>query len=873
MVRMSEVLRKKAFQKKVFQKKTAMKSYRGLAMKELSANRLTSFLILTAIILSTMMTAAMSQSAGVLSAMRRQQAITIGGERYATFVQLTEEQVKRLEQDERLSYTGRFVSLGDMEINDQMSLGIAEYQDGSIAARPGYSHIIKGRLPEKSMELALPEDALAFLGFEGKIGDKIPLSLSKALRHGIVVDAYDYKGEFTLVGIMESNFLGYTGGNILGLAGEGTAKALLPPDYLYYNVDIRTKEKKEFQAVMDDLCDNLQIHELDTMYNIPLLNALGIRYDGESADVALDVDDEGFSWLLAAGVLVVGMVLLAAGLVIYNILKIAVSQRLRQYGTLRALGALKGQLYTVVAMEILFLCLLGIPAGLLLGLLSAKGILTAALSQLSPEIFLAQDAQQLERLIGENASGKWGYLLLSAGITLLFSFFAAAPAARFAARVSPVRAMQGTKVNIRRCHISTNGLADKCCYHSHTGFLKKKIRNFERYYAFLNLRRNPGRTVVTILSLVMSITVFITLHSSLSLLGVSGDLSDHLGDYAVVNQYAGISPEELRKMEQDENVKEVAAQQFSVYEPDEDNQPIGVETDIILGVAERFQIFGFNDLWMDYRFGERLTEEQMELLKTGAGCVVRNPIPMEIEGVSFGNTHVEEGSIITVAGKKLPVLLSMSGYDGYFSVGNSGFINGVQVLVSDKIYPALTGKDTYAELRPILYEDGDRQAFDETLKEFVRRVPGTTTVSYEQTDRQFAESEAQIKMLGWGLILFVGLIGILNIINTVCTNVHTREAEIGVCRAIGMSRGSLFRIFLWEGGYYGLIAAFIGGLAGYLCVICVEAAVTDVFALVAPPVVPMLLAAGVSTGICMLAACIPLGSVGRISIVDSTRFE
>ncbi len=53
-----------------------------------------------------------------------------------------------------------------------------------------------------------------------------------------------------------------------------------------------------------------------------------------------------------------------------------------------------------------------------------------------------------------------------------------------------------------------------------------------------------SETAVTIMSLVMSITVFITLQSFLSLLDVSGSLSEHLGDYSIVNQYEGISPEE-----------------------------------------------------------------------------------------------------------------------------------------------------------------------------------------------------------------------------------------------------------------------------------------------------------------------------------------
>ena len=121
-----------------------MKHYHTLAYKELSAQRLTSFLILTAVILSTMMTAAVAQSAGVLSAMRQQQAIAIGGDRYATFVQLTEEQVRMLEEDPRLSWTGRSVSLGEQKLNGQLTLGLMEYQGDSMAARPGNTHVAEG---------------------------------------------------------------------------------------------------------------------------------------------------------------------------------------------------------------------------------------------------------------------------------------------------------------------------------------------------------------------------------------------------------------------------------------------------------------------------------------------------------------------------------------------------------------------------------------------------------------------------------------------------------------------------------------------------------------------------------------------------------
>ena len=59
-----------------------MKSYRTLALKELLSQKVTSILILIAVVLSTMMTTIVGQSIGVLSAMREQQAIAIGGNRY-----------------------------------------------------------------------------------------------------------------------------------------------------------------------------------------------------------------------------------------------------------------------------------------------------------------------------------------------------------------------------------------------------------------------------------------------------------------------------------------------------------------------------------------------------------------------------------------------------------------------------------------------------------------------------------------------------------------------------------------------------------------------------------------------------------------------
>ena len=827
-----------------------MRRYRTLARKELLAQRVTSMLIFLAIVLSTMMTAVIGQSMGVLSAMRQQQAIAIGGNRHAGFVQMDRQQVEVLEGDPRLSFVGTYVVLGSMKLDNTLILGLSEFQEDVSAVYPSNSTVKEGRLPEAPMELALPEDVLGYLGRSGKLGDTLTLTLSKALRHGVVTNSYDFTAQFTLVGITESNYMSYAAGTINGIVGPGTAEALLPEEYFYYNVDIRVADKGTFQETLNDLIAALSVHELDTQYNVPYLDALGIRYDAEGDFTGQS--SEGFSMMLAAGLLVGTLLLLAAGLVIYNILKITVSRRMTQYGVLRAMGADKGQLYFLVTAQVLLICAVGIPVGLLLGTLSAKGILTAATGMLSPKIFLVRDAGELNRLIEENSGGKGMFLLASAAVTLVFALAAALPAARYAARVAPTVAMAGSRTKVRR-----------------RSRREKKIRSFEAFYAWLNLKRSRGRTAITVLSLVMSITVFITLQGAVGLLDTAGSgVAEHYGDYSITNETAGFSLEEYQAMEEDPRVAKLTAMQFTFYEQGTDSHPVGIAFSVPLQPAETFQVVGLNSAYWDRAFSS-LPPEILEKLKAGEGCMVRNPLPLVYEGQEVPRTTILAGDTITVAGQELTVLDTLDGYETYLSVGNNGFINGVQIVVNESLYAALTGKTAYNELLPTLAEGVDREEYDTTVEALAGRVPGTLWLSFEDTDRQLEESFAQTRFLAWGLILFVGLIGLLNIINTVYTNIHTRVAEIGMQRAIGMSTGSLFKVFLWEGAYYGMIAAVIGSIAGYICTIFVEAAISDELRLVALPVLPMLEAAALAIAACLLATCIPLRRISRLSIVDS----
>ncbi len=126
-----------------------MKSYYTLAWREIKGQKLVSFLIIIAMVLSTMMTTAAGQSVGILKAMREQQAIT-PGRPLCFFVQITEEQAQALERDERFSYTGRYIQLGSMTLNDLLNLDLAEYWGDGLRTRPAYTKLVGGTAAPKS---------------------------------------------------------------------------------------------------------------------------------------------------------------------------------------------------------------------------------------------------------------------------------------------------------------------------------------------------------------------------------------------------------------------------------------------------------------------------------------------------------------------------------------------------------------------------------------------------------------------------------------------------------------------------------------------------------------------------------------------------
>lgn len=791
-----------------------MKSYLTLAWKELKAQKITAVLILAAVIMSTIMTTAAGQSIGILQSMRIDQA------------------------------AGDMIFVGSTPLGrSSLSLYLREYHDNALSMYPATGNVKEGRLPEKANEIALSEDALQYLESDASVGNTISLDLRTSVMDGSLPEL-EYSADFVLTGILENSYLGYASGTVEGIVGAGTAEELLPEEYLFYSTDFKTYDKQNFQSIIYALAEDLNVDERYIQYNWVLLDAVGISYD-EASDGDTGT---GFSFMTAACILVGVLVLLAAGLVIYNILKISVTKRIREYGTLRAVGAEKGQIYRLVSLQLLILCGAGIPVGLLLSTLSAKDILIAATGILNSDLFMANSTSELNSAINTAGTVKLPMLFASIAVTLLFALLASFPAARYASHVSPTVAMSGQAVKIRR-----------------RGKRNGKIRNFEAYYARLNLKRGRGRTAVTILSLVMSITVFVALQSFTGLLDASSSIQDmYFSDYAATNETVGIPAEAVKALSENDAVENVSATRLSVFMTDADDV-LPFETDLSVQSHETLQVVNVDEAGLQI-YAPDLSDQDMQALKDGTGCLVKNPIALSYGETTVPHTNLAVGDYVRLGDKTLRI----SGLiDTAITINNDGFTNGVQLIVNDEIYCSLLGNDSYSEVYPTLQDNADTDTFEGWLNNWCNEYPGTHWLSYRDSGNEMKKSFEQIKMLCWVLIVFIGIIGILNIINTVYSNIHTRIGEIGMQRAIGMSAASLYKTFLWEGAYYGIFASVIGAVSGYICCIFVGAARTDALQPATVPVAAIGEAAVISIAACLLATAIPMRSIARMNIVDS----
>jgi putative ABC transport system permease protein len=200
--------------------------------------------------------------------------------------------------------------------------------------------------------------------------------------------------------------------------------------------------------------------------------------------------------LYSLGSIFTGIIIFTSVIVISNSFRVSANQRMAQFGILKSVGGTRRQIISIILNEGLFLCLIGIPLGVLLGFL-------VQFIGLEISNFLLRD---INYLVGQTPTDRrlslifivsWQGLITSIVLAIVTVFLSAWLPGRKAAKISAIDAIRKIgEVKITAKEVRGN-------------LLVQKVFGFEGMLASKSLRRSRRSFRATVASLTFSIILFI----------------------------------------------------------------------------------------------------------------------------------------------------------------------------------------------------------------------------------------------------------------------------------------------------------------------------------------------------------------------------
>ncbi len=577
--------------------------------------------------------------------------------------------------------------------------------------------------------------------------------------------------------------------------------------------------------------------------------------------------------------------------IIYNSFAIAVTQRRKEIGILRALGATRGQIQTLFFGESAILGLLGSIAGVVLGVGIARGM-AKGLGDFLGEIYgVAQRAEEL------SANPK--LLAFSLALGMITSLIAAWIPARSAASVDPVQALQKGRYQqlttgenrIRAILTVVFGILAIVLAmigggpaYFYGGYLSavcaalmvtpwaavwlakllrpilRWIRPVEGALAVDSLIQSPRRTSGTVAALMLSLALVISLG------GLTRASYDSMNEWMRI----GLNPDLFLSPSQSITDR---SYRFPAEIVEQANLIEGIRT--AQGVRT-VRINFHNELIMIVTADIASLSKEAMLPATAGTHAEMYPKAAAGEGVILSDNlanlqKLKMGDIIELDSPEGPVKLPVVGIVMDYSDQKG------TILLDRKVYMAKWHDSTYNVIRIYLKPGADgvkvRQAllerFSGELKVFVFTNKDLRDYVLKITDQWFGLTYIQLAV--------AVLVAVLGIVNTLTVSITDRRRELGVLQAVGALRKQIRQTVWLEAIAIGLVGLALGlGLGAIALYYSLEFTARDFAGLRLEYKYPWMMALyllPVILGAAFLAAIGPAESAVRGSLVEALEYE
>lgn len=511
---------------------------------------------------------------------------------------------------------------------------------------------------------------------------------------------------------------------------------------------VRFSTKCNIQKAISDIAAQYHLSNDQISQNIKVLGMLGQSKD----PFMLQIYGSAFALFL--------LVMTAGILMITSSLNSNVAQRTEFFGMMRCIGATPKQIMRLVRREALGWCKLAIPVGVLLGVVSVW-ILCAFLRYLSPNYFGEMPAFDV------SAIGIVSGVILG----LLTVLLAARSPAKRAARVSPLTAVSGNanaSTPVRRA--------------AHTGLLK-----VDTALGIHHATSNKKNFLLMVGSFSLSIILFLSFSATL-------DFSEHAitplkpwtPDLSIItpDNTCSIDPALLTTFQGNPAIERVYGRMFAY------DVPIEVNGQSMLIDLVSYEEHQFN--WAK----DTLLEGSLESIEQdpGAALIVHQTQRFLQVGDTVDVDYEGMSNKLHIVGE-----LSISPFTSTAGKGT--------VICSEATFRQLTAQANYTIIDIQL-----SKAATEADVNAIRQQAGS---AFTFSDRRSSNDETRgiyyaFTLFVYGFLVFIALIAVFNIVNSISMSVSARMKQYGALRAIGMSDYQLIKMIAAETASYALVGCVVG---------------------------------------------------------------
>ena len=801
-----------------------------LANRSFHSNKMRNVIAAIAIALTTFLfTAVLTIGMGASGTLEYSMAKLMGSSADALVQGLSEEQFQQLKENAMFEKVGCWIPVEIMTNTNRMVAEIDYADQPQLELRMQTPRT--GSAPQKANEVLVSANILKDLNIEEKIGAEIPIEFknrqSGQMYHFdmIVSGIYDTPNEKSESVIVSKAFMEENPEMMREIAQGREGCGIYDADVIMRDSSMVKERISEF------------------------VRSIGGNPDDRSAENYVRVAPNTFlsnnsgssiMWLVAG---VFGVLFMFCGyLLIYNVFEIAVTNDIRQYGLLRTVGTTSQQIKRLVNRQALYLFLIGTPFGLLFGILLGRSILPAAL-----QMFAADYSGKNIEVSTLPYLGIIVGAILFSGLTVYIS---TRKSVKKASRVSPIEAIRYVEqdtVSIKRKKTNTGAVIPRM--------------------AKANLQRNKRRTVFIVISLTLSIvllnSVFIVSGSfdedayienqsrsdfRVYSPGIQAAFGNDFGHNSAVPEKAveeikaqpGVTNEVYlyRNTFEDDHI---SCDWGTPYVVDNTNKELrmmpehlnlgvyqtGTERDYAALTADNHplgNVFGFSENFfdqLDIIEGETDLSVLKDKLWNGNNVILMGEYndhgnfggaeAAAYRGLSVGDTiqFYENGTPT----EEFTIIAKAAATDGDVTVTGGGS-NIAQIIEGPRIFMA---ENKFKEIyeTPTLYGflfDVEEQ-YQQEMETYLAQ---DTDVAYTSilTMKATVSGVKNVVLLIGGMIGAVfALVGLINFINLVMTNIITRRHEFATMQSIGMTNRQLRKMMISESFSYVLLAGIVGTLA------------------------------------------------------------